>query len=194
MLEAIVKRLSSSIEDKTQKVIPLAKQLTNADGKMWPAEYVGNGNYKDFSIDNFAGLSYFRLRSKAIISEVEQNGRPLNDLNSFLYPIRLVCAIQNSVVGKDDSFSPDALALTIVKQLNESNGNLKQDLSAQKATIRCESYDTDVKSILSEEYFGIERLKNSIPYNYSLVAIDINVDVIISNNCLANICKPYCNA
>lgn len=194
MIEQIVNRLSLSIEDKTEKTIPLAKQLSNSDGKVFPAIYIGKGQYSEISIDNFAGLSYFRLAGKTQIQEVEQAGRPMNDLYRYQYTLRLVCTVQNSVIGKDDAFSSDALALLLVKNLNECNTKLKQDLSARSAIVTCVSYDTNVKDILSEEYQGIERLKNSLPYNYSLVAIDLSIDIIISSDCINNICKPYCYA
>jgi len=171
----------------------LATQRHTTDGKLFPAIYQGKGQYSEISPDNYAGLSYFRMNGKVRISEADNAKRSMNDLNNYLYPIRLVVCVKNDLIGVDDEFSPDLIAMSFIKVINESSGQLKQDLEANFTTIRAESYDTDVKDILSEEFAGIERLKNSVPYQYSLIAIDINVEIIISTECINLLCKSYCS-
>jgi len=193
MLKQITERLSASVEGIVHKTIPLATQRTTSDGKMFPAIYKGKGQYSEISPDNYAGLCYFRMNGKVKITEANNDKRALQDLNNYAYPIRLVVCVKNDLVGIDDSFTPEILAMSFIKVINESSGLLKKDLEANFTTIRAESYDTDVKDILNEEYAGIERLKNAIPYEYSLIAIDINVEVIISTSCIELLCKDYCN-
>ena len=193
MLKQITDRLAANIQGIVQKTIPLATQRHTTDGKMFPAIYKGSGQYSEISPDNYAGLSYFRMNGKVRISETDNGKRSMNDLNSYLYPIRLVVCVKNDLIGVDDEFSPDLIAMSFIKVINESSGQLKQDLEANFTTIRAESYDTDVKDILSEEFAGIERLKNSVPYQYSLIAIDINVEIIISTECINLLCKSYCS-
>lgn len=192
MLKQITQRLSSAIEVITQKVVPLATQRTTSDGKTFPAIYSGKGQYSEISPDNYAGLSYFRINGKTRISDFTELKRACEEIKQYDYPIRLVACIKNELTGTDDGFTSDALALTLIKELNGLDGSLKQDLSANFVSVKCVSYDTDVKDILSEEYKGIDRLKNSIPYEYSLVAIDIEVQVVISTNCIELLCKTYC--
>jgi len=192
MLKQITQRLSSAIEGITQKVVPLATQRTTSDGKTFPAIYSGKGQYSEISPDNYAGLSYFRINGRTRISDFTELKRACEEIKQYDYPIRLVACIKNELTGTDDGFTSDALALTIIKALNGLDGSLKQDLSANFTSVKCVSYDTDVKDILTEEYKGIDRLKNSIPYEYSLVAIDIEVQVVISTNCIELLCKTYC--
>ena len=192
MLKQITQRLSSAIEGITQRVVPLATQRTTSDGKIFPAIYSGKGQYSEISPDNYAGLSYFRINGKTRISDFTELKRACEEIKQYDYPIRLVACIKNELTGTDDGFTSDALALTIIKALNGLDGSLKQDLSANFTSVKCVSYDTDVKDILSEEYKGIDRLKNSIPYEYSLIAIDIEVQVVISTNCIELLCKTYC--
>ena len=192
MLKQITQRLSSAIEGITQRVVPLATQRTTSDGKTFPAIYSGKGQYSEISPDNYAGLSYFRINGKTRISDFTELKRSCDEIKQYEYPIRLVACIKNELTGTDDGFTSDALALTLIKELNGLDGSLKQDLSANFTSVKCVSYDTDVKDILTEEYKGIDRLKNSIPYEYSLVAIDIEVQVVISTNCIELLCKTYC--
>ena len=192
MLKQITQRLSSAIEGITQKVVPLATQRTTSDGKTFPAIYSGKGQYSEISPDNYAGLSYFRINGRTRISDFTELKRACEEIKQYDYPIRLVACIKNELTGTDDGFTSDALALTIIKALNGLDGSLKQDLSANFTSVKCVSYDTDVKDILTEEYKGIDRLKNSIPYEYSLVAIDIEVQVIIGTECIELLCKTYC--
>ena len=192
MLKQITQRLSSAIEAITQRVVPLATQRTTSDGKTFPAIYSGKGQYSEISPDNYAGLSYFRINGKTRISDFTELKRACDEIKQYDYPIRLVACIKNELTGTDDGFTSDALALTLIKALNGLDGSLKQDLSANFVSVKCVSYDTDVKDILSEEYKGIDRLKNSIPYEYSLIAIDIEVQVVISTNCIELLCKTYC--
>jgi len=192
MLKQITQHLSSAIEGITQKVVPLATQRTTSDGKTFPAIYSGKGQYSEISPDNYAGLSYFRINGRTRISDFTELKRACEEIKQYDYPIRLVACIKNELTGTDDGFTSDALALTIIKALNGLDGSLKQDLSANFTSVKCVSYDTDVKDILSEEYKGIDRLKNSIPYEYSLIAIDIEVQVVISTNCIELLCKTYC--
>jgi len=192
MLKQITQRLSSAIEGITQKVVPLATQRTTSDGKTFPAIYSGKGQYSEISPDNYAGLSYFRINGRTRISDFTELKRACEEIKQYDYPIRLVACIKNELTGTDDGFTSDALALTIIKALNGLDGSLKQDLSANFTSVKCVSYDTDVKDILTEEYKGIDRLKNSIPYEYSLIAIDIEVQVVISTNCIELLCKTYC--
>ena len=192
MLKQITQSLSSAIEGITQKVVPLATQRTTSDGKTFPAIYSGKGQYSEISPDNYAGLSYFRINGRTRISDFTELKRACEEIKQYDYPIRLVACIKNELTGTDDGFTSDALALTIIKALNGLDGSLKQDLSANFTSVKCVSYDTDVKDILTEEYKGIDRLKNSIPYEYSLIAIDIEVQVVISTNCIELLCKTYC--
>jgi len=194
MLQYIIEQLSENVSEKVQKTIPLASQRFTSDGaKMFPAIYVGNGQYKEISIDNFAGLTYFRTNGKVSISEINNDKRAMQDIQRLTYPLRLVCAVKNSVIGKDDEFTPDTLALSFIKDLQDGTGNLKSSLNANYVTIQAQSYDTDVKDILNEEYSGIERLKVSAPYSYSLISIDLTVEIIISAKCINLICNTYCN-
>lgn len=193
MLRTIAERISSQISGITQKVIPLAKQLTNSDGKTFPAIYKGQGQYSEISPDNYAGLCYIRQIAPTTISENTEFKRAMNDVSDYRYNLRLVACIKNSVFGSDDSFTSDVVALSLVKLINDSDFSLKADLNANFASVKAVSYNTDVKNILTKEYSGIDRLKNSVPYDFTLIAIDIEVIVTISSNCIELLCKSYCN-
>ena len=192
MLQTIIKHLSDAIYSHTERTIPLAVHRHTSDGKVYPCVYIGKGQYKEINIDNFDGLSYFRQVSKTTTSEAEGH-RPLADLIRFVYSLRVVTTIKNESFGKDDSFASDTIALSIIKDLVKNPLQLKQQLKANSLLIVCESYDSNVKDILAEEYKGIERLKNSIPYEYSMVAIDFKCEVVVSASCIDLLCNAIEN-
>lgn len=189
MLEQITERLSASIEDRLQRVIPFAEQLTSGDN-VAPAVYVGSGQYTTINPDNYAGLAYFRQYNEVTAQKIEARG--CNNVHQFEYPIRLVACVNKSILAKDDSYSNDSLALLLIKDLAASGGALMNDLGARRTEVRVSRFSTSQKDILSQEYSGLRIY--AIPYEYALVSIDLTITIEASTDCIETICKNYCYA
>lgn len=187
MLETILNRLYARVSGEFHKVEILA-ELLEKDRRVTPVVYSGNGQYKPIDIDHFNGVAYFRRNGKTYISEVEVR-LPMPHYR-YEYPIRLVGAVKNEVLTRDDSFSSDALATRLTKLLIESNTSLITDLSAKECSVIVESYDTERTVIMGTEYEGTGKV---LPMNYSAVSVDIRVSIIISKDCINTFCNSYCN-
>ncbi len=190
MLSTIINRLSTAISTRLQQNYGLAKILYQGK-KSFPAKYVGQGQYKPIEIDNWAGMNYFRLNGD-IASSNEEVRASCGKAIKLIYPIRLIACVKKSVLGKDDAFSSETLSLLLIKDI-KSITELPSDLSAMRASIEVSRFSTDDKEILSREYSGIELLKNGINYEYCLVAIDMDIEILINADCIELTCKEYCN-
>ena len=188
MLQTIIQRLSTTIQDRIQTNVGLAELIYSGE-KMQPALYVGSGQYVPISIDNHAGIIYFRQVGEVQSSKIEVRGCGASE---FIFPLILVACVSREVIGKDDPFSADSLCVQLTKDLISAS-ELASDLSARKATIEIKSYSTNMKSILSDEYSGIDLLKNSIPYTYVLVSISMDIKIEINNDCIPVTCNQYCH-
>lgn len=188
MLEIITDILYSKANGYFERLIPLVEKV-HADDKSFPKEYIGNGNYKAIDVDHFAGLGYFRQTSDVTISDLENRGRPMDDLKRYQYNIRLVGCVKKNVIGSDNAYASDMLGVLLAKQLQETNGSIRSLLGARNVSISARSIKTDHKDILSDEFTGI--LGKGIPLTYSLIAIDIEISIEITTDCINTICGSY---
>lgn len=190
MLEYIVDNIASKVASNFEKVIPLA-EIVKTGEKSYPAEYISKGNYTPVNPDNFLGLGYFRLTGNPEIT-IAETKRPEKDVMKYSYPFKFVGCIKKDVLGKDDSFSANALCIVLAKRLEENNTSLKSTLGANKATVKVSAFNFDMLSILGDEFKGIENLTKGIPLDYCLVSIDLKVEIEIRNSCIGIICNDYC--
>ena len=191
MLEFIIDNLYAKSAVYFGRLIPFAEQVQTG-AKIVPMEYLSKGNYKPIDADNFAGIGYFRQLSELTISDVESKSHPNNDLKKYTYSLRLVgCAKKDSVLKKDDSFSGDALSMTIARALQETNGSLRMTLGAKNVQIKIGTISTNPKKIITDE-FQVESLKKGIPADFCMVAIDLIVEVEITASCVNIICDTNC--
>lgn len=190
MLEYIVDNIASKVAANFEKIIPLA-EIIHSGEKSFPAEYINNGNYIPINIDQFAGLGYFRLNGKPEITTVETR-RPTKDVMKYSYPFKFVGCIKKSVLGKDDSYSANAICTVLAKRLEENNTALMSTLNANKATVKVSAFEFDNQTILNDEYKGADAVTGGIPYDYCLFSIELRTDVEIRNDCIGVICNDYC--
>jgi hypothetical protein len=190
MLEYIVDNIASKVAANFEKIIPIAEIVYSGE-KSFPAEYINNGNYVPINVDNFAGLGYFRLTGKPTIQPAETK-RPQKDVMKYTYPLKFVGCIKKSVLGKDDSYSANAICTVLAKRLEENNTALMSTLGANKATVKVSSFEFDNNVILNDEFKNVDGVTRGIPLDFCLFAIELTTDVEIRNDCIGIICNDYC--
>jgi hypothetical protein len=187
MLQTIIDNLYAKVKPHFDLLHPLAEVKRTGD-KKFPAVYNGAGNYSQVDIDLSAGVGYFRKNGQTTISPVESRG--CDEVSQFRIPIRLVASEKKAVLGKDDEFSADAYALTLLQDLTEVNGTLKAALKANLVSVQAVAYETDASVVWNQEYAGIERQPS---YEYDLIFIDLEVIADMKHSCIEIQCNTYCN-
>lgn len=190
MLEKIIIKLYSKIADRFDKFYQLVEQIEVSEDKFLPKQYKSDGQYEPINFDNFAGVGYFRIKEPVEISEAEsQTPKAVYD---FKYSLRLVACVKKTIIGRDDPYSCDTLCLTLIKDLESANRNIMYDLAARRGTVEVTGYQTDAKEIVKQEFSGVENFK-SVPYEYCLISLDINIIINTTKECINNYCQSYCN-
>lgn len=191
MIDKIIESLHASVEALgiVQKVYQLCEQK-ETDGKTEIVSYVGKGNYETaFNIDNFNGVAYFRKREDTQIVKKDNETRVCAEMQNVKYSLRFVACIQREELPTDCAFSDEQFAWVVAKELTGLNGALKSSLGANMVYVQAGNISTDRKKILSEEVPGNELV--DINYSFSLISIDLEVDLDIQKNCINQLCESY---
>lgn len=155
--------------------------------KSFPAEYQSKGGYKQINnFDTFNGMSYIHKRGDITISDAENTLEACKILSSVSIPLRLVVIVPRKKLDCDDNYSEDVIAQTIMRVLLTKGGDLKVALSARQASIQVDSYSTDSRAILSEEYSNYG--KSDVNYKYAYLSLDMTVTAIVTHECLTQDC------
>lgn len=190
MLELIIANLYSKVAGRFDRFHPLVELLPVGEDKVAPKEYIGSGQYNVIDFDNFAGVGYIRRNGETSFSpsDLKSSCKLYYDVT---YPLTLVGCIKKDVLGKDDPYSSDSLALTLFQDMDKSG--ILAALKAVRVDVNVKNYNSDMPSILSKEYSGVENLKKGIPYDYCLISIDLEVVCTVTKDCLQIYCNSYCN-
>ena len=169
-----------------EKVYSLCEIITKGD-KTFPAQYNSKGEYLQINnFDKYNGVSYIRKDGDISISEADDNLRACNNISNVSIPLKIVAIIPRKKIDIDNNFSEELVAQTIIKSLITKSADFKISLSARSAKILVSSYSTDSIKILSEEYSGLS--KKDVNYKYIYLSLSINMNAIVSNECLVQDC------
>jgi hypothetical protein len=155
-----------------------------------PHEYIAKGNYKALAYDKFNGMAYIRKTARVLMDPYEdtRNTRPCETAYNWTYPLRIVSIIKKTSL-EDSVYVDDDLALRIIREISTGNGSLKTDLAAMTVKVKVSGYETGNRILISEEYPGKEA--KDFPYQYSYMAIDLEVLVTSDITCIPNTCETY---
>lgn len=191
MLEIIIQYLNNLLAgtDYFEKSFKLCDIVYRADGQSFPAEYQSQGNYAPVSnFSEYNGVSYFRKSGNVRMSNVTDrfNIRGCEPMIQFSFPLRLVCCVPKTKAPNDNAFTDDSIVMTLLRVLNTQNDTgLKTALRAAEAITFIEEYDTDNQSILKQEY---SRSVSDVDYNFSYIALDLQVNIIVRQSCITSEC------
>ena len=191
MIEQIVNHIASKYDTAKvwEKVYPFTEQKANADGSVIIATYAGKGQYTPIGYDKFRGIVYTRRNGKISVSRYDKDsGSGCTELKEFNIPFRTVSIIKRQYVS-DDCFADNTVAENIIEKLNEKFTGLKTDIQAKSVRVNITGIDDNRASILAEEY-PAQDIKDLL-YNYSIVAVDFEVNVIANVFCMIKECERY---
>lgn len=192
MLSRITEHIHTALEstDYFDTIFPFVEKIKR-DGKEFPAMYCQDGQYKSVNnFDSYYGVAYIRQTGKQRFSNVtEQPKMPACDLLlSIETPLRIVVCIPKKKLSVDDAFSKERVSTTLIKALTGQGGLIKQELKANDYLSLPQNVDTDARSVLNEEYSGLEKMQD-INYNYCYCAIDLNITIKIKASCITTECQ-----
>ena len=154
-----------------------------ADGEnVYPVHYRQDGNWERIEIDQNSGVAYFR--SEDVTSADIDNPYGTDSLFQTNFNLRLIAYKRKGQVGADDAYSADGLADILKKQLTFRNETLRSSLNARTVKCTVVNQSTDSAAIYSEEYNPPPQ--PDIPFKWSVVALDIDVEVIHRRDCMDN--------
>lgn len=191
MIEQIVNNIAAKYDTAKvwEKVYPFVDQKANADGSVIIATYAGKGQYTPIGYDKFRGIIYTRRNGKIAVSKYDKDsGTGCVEYKEFNIPFRSVSIIKRQFVS-DDCFADNTVAENIIEKLNEKFTGLKNDIQAKQVRVNVTSIDDNRSTILSDEYAG-QDIKDLL-YNYSIVAVDFEVNVVANVFCMVKECEQY---
>jgi len=161
------------VELKPQKDKPVA-----------PMAYCNNEWIDVSNFDKANGTSYIRLRSAISITEKNNTHVSGETLLNISYPLRVVGVVKNSHLLDNNSFRSINLAQDIAMAMTNTGAiQLNTSLKSRSVDILVSSLNVDAVSVMREEMPAV-----SERYEYTIVAVDINVNVEISQDCYEDTC------
>lgn len=155
------------------------------EGKIYPVEYISDGNYERIDFDNFDGVSYWRLRDE-ITSDRLTNIYKAGKRIEVTVPLRLVFSVRRSKLSTDDAYAFDRIRQTIVKQFNIDDGTLKSSLLAEKVVITSPSANGDAKEVWDSETDNTGTFEPRLDFVYG--SVDVDVVVTYKGECMPTEC------
>ena len=185
MINDVITYLNAKIDTLGyfNSVICLAERIER-EGRIYPAQYISNGDYKEISLDPSGSICYWRKNGDVTIAEEElTSGIGIQYKTSF--PLKFVGFIKKEA-GKDTQYFADNLISGLIGNLTVSNSALKTALNAKSVRITATKYSTDGREVANSEYDNI----NYEPYyTHAYFSIEFNLIFITSSQCYTDICN-----
>lgn len=187
MLESIIQflNLELSLLSYFEKRHCLSTLVTTDKGEVYPAEYIGEGNYNKIDFDAYDGVSYFRLTGQPNVERIEQKYTPKPRVN-VSFPLRLVYAVRKSKLSADDAYSFDRVRTSIAKQLESDAQDLVATLKADRIEINTGNYNFNAKEVWDEETAETGQYQPRMDFIFA--SMDVDVIVTIKNDCIVGEC------
>lgn len=187
MIQQVVKFLVNKLDASGlfQKNYTLTERV-DSGGKIFPLFYEGNGKYKlDFTPNKWFGVSYFRKNGEITFTNgTFPSMKPQETPIQIRIPLKFVGTIKKDKLVSDDNYSSDDLALYIARLFQDIN-SMRIDLSAKRVTFNMESYTTEPKEIMNEEFDGFDVQINT---KFAHISLSLYVEIETTKECMFNYC------
>ncbi len=148
-----------------------------------PMLYCSNGEWKDVTnFDQYNGTSYVRLLRQISFDRLTNTRVSGENLLRITMPLRVVGIVKNSFLT-DNNYRSVNMGQDMAKVLSVPNSPLNTTINARNIDFNILSIELNSESILSQE---MPNMKDR--YEYTIVAVDINVLVEIKSDCWENSC------
>lgn len=160
-------------------------ELIKRDEAIYPAYYIGSGQYDPVYDFDVSGAGYVRKRSEVSIAYNTQ----LNELTScsddnqildMSYPLRAVFGVPRKLLG-DDAYSDDRLFSEMVVLFSGSYTST----DASEIATKIRSFNTDSLTIWTSEVKGVDY---QMLFELAYIAIDFDIVFTVNKDCLAQVC------
>lgn len=189
MLEAIINYLNQKLVQSGlfERVFCLAELHTDATGQTAPRMYIAEGELEHVTEpDKYKGMCYWRkVGDTSVGVQRRANSVPCREDIEFSHRLKLVCLIPRDALDKDDAYSDERVAESLIADLTESK-QLKTQLNATRVSISVSSYQTDNTTLLSAEYSNLK--KRDFRYRFVYLALEVSAVVEINKSCLTQTC------
>jgi hypothetical protein len=155
-----------------------AELLPDRDGKIIPAVYCSNGEYRHV-VDDYdwnEGIAFIRYngRERAEVTE-ENNFIGCQDLLRIVYPLRLV------IIGRRKSKRPYEVSSLVQSKITGLYESLAQTVGAVSVDVLGVSSGYSIKENLESEFEGA---KIAWDTNLYIITLDLDVEVVGDSSCL----------
>lgn len=159
-------------------------EMIQRDGLTFPAEYIGQGDYKQVQNFDVGGSGYVRKRGSVPFSTSEVASFTAceddNSINEITYPLRMVLGVPRTALG-DNAFADDVL----MYEMYSIVGTTYSVTNVQDVSVNLRSFDTDSLSIWPSEVRGFDY---QMHFRLAYIAIDFDVVFTVSKDCLKQEC------
>jgi hypothetical protein len=162
-------------------------ELIKRGDMVYPAQYIGGGNYEPVLNNDVNGNSYLRKNGKTSFGappskqNVKTKSCGGDDMVQMTIPFRLVMVVPKSKL-LDNAFS-DELLVQEINSLLSNEGFTPTGASNFEYALT--NYDTDSLSIWASEVKGVDY---QMSFDYSYIAIDFNAVVVANPACIYQSC------
>lgn len=175
IIDEIFARLS---DYKLVRHTGFAEMLPDRDGKVIPAIYCSNGDYRHV-VDDYdwnEGIAYIRYNGKER-SEVKDDGNYIGcqDLLRIIYPLTLV------IIGKRKAKRPYEVASLVQSKISGMYEALASSVGAISIDVTSISANYSIRDNLETEFEGAKVVWDTALY---MVSLDLEIEVIGDASCL----------
>lgn len=165
-------------------VLCLAEKIERKE-QVYPALYLGNGEYKAINLDAKGSLSYWIKNGDVTIAEQTNSTGSTNIQYETSIPLKLVCFLEKTVYANNQYFA-DTLANEITGYLTTNNSALKVAMKAKRVTVTATSYKTDARALGVDEY---DKIDFEPRYTHAYFSINFELKIVTNNQCYTDICN-----
>lgn len=165
-------------------VICLAERIER-EGKVYPAQYAGGGEYKAINLDSDGSTCYWRKNGDVSISE-EPNSGGIGVQYRTSVPLKFVGFIPKTYA--DDQYFADNVVSEIIGIVTTTNSALKSAFKAKSVRLTATKYVTDGRIVGQEEY---DNISFEPEYTKAYFSIDFDLVFVTASQCYTEICSDF---
>ena len=182
-MKIVIDHLNQQIgDDVYTERLCLAEKIQKGE-QQFPA--VRNGNdFDKIDLDKKDGIGYWRKIADVTLDKADSIYSCGISYTTSI-PLRFVGFVKREKLPSPDQYTDDKLCQTIISRITTNSNLLRSALKAQKVEVLARSYTTDTEKIVREEY---EEVQFKPRYAYSYIAIDVQLTITTSNNCIPGLC------
>lgn len=175
MIQSVIDTINVNID--VVKKYGIVERYHN-DDKIYPAEYVGGGEYKEINFDFFESLCYHRL---GVQTSAEEESRTACSQDIIItQPVTLIVYCNKNILGSEDNGLK--ISNNIRKNISFSNdATLANELKVDYVSVNVNSINFDSFDVWNLEFTGVNfRLQST----HLLLAINYTIGIRGDKNCI----------